>query len=240
MFEEFSPDRCVTIVFLVLLAAAVQEIECVPHPHGIGLPQLDCKDDSRVNAIEVDNPNQEIFLRLSSHFKYLQISMKISSCYSHPIFRGNRFITGKTLNASKTEMMVPLVMSHTVVDGMHAYHLTIKTDTITFSDVINTSVKCGNFQEFQVKAVGAALCTSTKKKLNDPALRPRRSNLPNYVDYAKGLRDIHRWADGAYVMAICFSISFYVIFLIGKSCQNRTEYKVMDERITSIVPVDAT
>lgn len=124
-----------------------------------------CTRNQTLSEMEVDSPRFQHFeIEPTREFKYLQVSMKIDSCYSRPVFRGNRFLSGENLHVNQTAGgSLPLDVSYKRIAGKHGYTIRIlaATEEVLFSDDVDTTERCGRCKGFKVKAVGADICTFT-------------------------------------------------------------------------------
>ncbi|XP_068223962.1 uncharacterized protein [Palaemon carinicauda] len=112
-------------------------------------------------TMEGSNPVYQRFEIIPAQdFKYLQVSMKIESCYSRPVTRGNYFLSGENIHVNQTNgESLPLDVSYKNIAGKHGYHISIQAKEVSFSDDVDTTMTCGKCLGFKVKAVGANICT---------------------------------------------------------------------------------
>ncbi|KAK7069553.1 hypothetical protein SK128_003054 [Halocaridina rubra] len=221
----------------------------VSSDHNSETYRMQCSTNNTVNTMILSNPHQEIFVHLNSDFKYMQISMKIGFCYSYSVYSGNRFITGIDLDTDRINGSVPMNLHYiTGHNGLHAYQIDIESSSINFKDTINTSSNCGQFQGYRVKAIGAYFCVHSTIKENYLITTPKSINHQGYengLDYeelrrvqsalenssaTKTINDLHRWATGAYVMAICFTLAAYILYLFVKLFQRGVYNEIQTAR----------
>ncbi|XP_064104723.1 uncharacterized protein LOC135214395 [Macrobrachium nipponense] len=125
-------------------------------------PFKTCTRNLTLSMMEVDSPTFQHFeIEPTREFKYLQVSMKIDSCYSRPVFRGNRFLSGENIHVNQTAGgSLPLDVSYKKIAGKHGYSIRVLAATgVLFADDVDTAEKCGRCLGFKVKAVGANICT---------------------------------------------------------------------------------
>ncbi|KAK3881201.1 hypothetical protein Pcinc_014331 [Petrolisthes cinctipes] len=187
-------------------------------------------------VIETSSPQHHTFhflVNISSQFLYLHVSMKLDECFNYIIYRGNRYLTRDEDNWRQIPegSQVTVEMDYTrSPDRNHIYHLNI--ESLGIQKTVNTSLKCGQFAGFSVKANVASMCElrwreNTLGVLVDGG-RGRRSTSASSLSPFSSLYNLQRWASGAYVMACCFTIAFYLLFLVARRCRiKQTTYTIV-------------
>ncbi|KAK4328531.1 hypothetical protein Pmani_001008 [Petrolisthes manimaculis] len=192
-----------------------------------------------LSAVIETSPQHHTFhflVNVTSHFLYLQMSLKLDACFNYIIYRGHRYLTRDedSWRQIPEGSQVTVEMDYTrSPDGHHIYHLNI--ESLGIQKTVNTSLKCGQFAGFSVKANGASMCelrwrenTFAGGVLVDGG-RGRRSTWSSSLSPVSSLYNLQRWACGAYVMACCFTIAFYLFFLVARRCRktNNVQYTIV-------------
>lgn len=185
--------------------------------------------DNDGDVMDVPYDHTQFLVNIHNNFTYLQISLKIGSCSRYDIYRGNHFVTPEVLHLNSSKMQTVMRVAYTrQEDGAHAYKLSL--ESINYFDQINTSVTCGELRGFRFKAKGASICDL---QLKENKLGVRVGTLKTQPrDSSKNLYALHRWTQGAYVMAICFTLTSYLLFLLAmRILRSHTQYEfVISER----------
>ncbi|XP_068250478.1 uncharacterized protein [Palaemon carinicauda] len=208
---------CIMVIIFILLMA-IQVSHGLPTSNeNYGETKLKCTEDPHQSIVNVENCNQEFYVNPTRNFSYFQISMKIESCYPKDIYRGNRYYGKEILQTSDTGFEgIPVSLSCTIINGTHAYFITIKQGQRTLMDMVDTATPCGRCHGFKMKAIGATVCTEEQQ--NEKVQRiTRHVAAPDEASLSKTVEKIRRWSNLAYLMAILLSIGLYATFLIVMS-----------------------
>ncbi|XP_042207751.1 uncharacterized protein LOC121856334 isoform X2 [Homarus americanus] len=188
-------------------------------PHGARMTSVfKCIQGSSLKGEVLETPHEhnQYLVNVSINFKYVQVSMKIGSCSDdYVLYRGNHYLTSDLLHLDTSNTQVVMKVTYTkLTEGVHAYRLSL--EGINYYNLINTSVNCGQFLGFRLRAKGASVCDLRWESNNLGVRVSQFRPAAPAEDPFKMLHDLRRWARGAYILAICFTIIIYVVFLVAE------------------------
>ncbi|XP_042878135.1 uncharacterized protein LOC122257122 [Penaeus japonicus] len=174
---------------------------------------------SSPRAADVSRYAEYVLLNMTKNFEFVQVSMKITPCLGEEETIGMHNLTNEMFDGSTSPQLMLMALQYAQEEGRHGYKLTV--NKLNLSEYIATTVQCGDFVGYRVKAVGASIC-SLWEPGSAPTIRfsKKRTGAKGHASLSH-LDELHRRTTAAYVVVLCFTLVTFFILQLTKKCSGK-------------------
>lgn len=172
-------------------------------------------------VVDISGLFDYVLFNITNEFEFIHVSMEITPCPREKEIIGMHNLTRDTFDGLTFPRLVLMALEYAKEEERHGYKL--KVNKVNFSEYIATTVTCGEFLGYQVKAVGASACVLWELG-NPPTMHSstKRTNAKGHTTMSR-LDELHHRATAAYVVVLCFTLTTFFVLQLVKKCSGRSE-----------------